>query len=65
MMHSRRFRCNTAHLSTFTAYSKLFSGFWVAFLLKGKLLIFRLTPRGFLLPLLEPTRSSRISSRTF
>ncbi|MGA9578728.1 MAG: hypothetical protein WBV90_14035, partial [Terrimicrobiaceae bacterium] len=56
---------NTVHFSTLMAFSMLIGGSELCVRRRsGKLLIFRLTPRGFRRLRLEPTRSCRISSST-
>ena len=58
-------KCNTVHFSTLMAFSMLIGGSELCVRRRsGKLLIFRLTPRGFRRLRLEPTRSCRISSST-
>ena len=58
-------RGNTVHFSTLMAFSMLIGGSELCVRRRsGKLLIFRLTPRGFRRLRLEPTRSCRISSST-
>ena len=61
----RRPSPNTVHFSTLMAFSMLIGGSELCVRRRsGKLLIFRLTPRGFRRLRLEPTRSCRSSSST-